>query len=56
MRRQPGAGSWVLCQGANPVGQATAIAKADGFGSWEEMLDWFEKTHGLPFEGLLIRW
>ena len=33
-----------------------SLAKADGFAGTREMLDWFEKTHGLPFEGLLIRW
>ena len=32
------------------------LARADGFDDWEYMLNWFEKTHGLPFEGLLIRW
>lgn len=32
------------------------LARSDGFSSWSEMLDWFEKTHGLPFKGLLIRW
>ncbi len=32
------------------------IAVADGFESARHMLEWFEKTHGLPFEGLLIRW
>ena len=34
----------------------TRLARADGFASAEEMVKWFEKTHGLPFEGLLIRW
>ena len=33
-----------------------AFAKADGFRDWEEMREWFLKTHGLPFEGILIRW
>jgi phosphoribosyl-ATP pyrophosphohydrolase len=28
----------------------------DGFESWEAMRDWFDKTHGLPFEGDLIKW
>ena len=28
----------------------------DGFDSFAEMLEWFEKTHGLPFEGQLIQW
>jgi hypothetical protein len=37
-------------------GYLKSIAKRDGFETKEEMLDWFEKTHGLPFEGLLIRW
>lgn len=35
---------------------ADAFAEEDGFGSMAEMAAWFEKTHGLPFEGLLIRW
>jgi hypothetical protein len=33
-----------------------AIAKADGFDSWDHMAKWFEWTHGLPFEGILIEW
>lgn len=32
------------------------LARNDGFESFDEMLDWFRKTHGLPFDGLLIRW
>lgn len=32
------------------------FAKADGFEDWHDMRDWFNKTHGLPFEGILIRW
>jgi len=32
------------------------FVKADGFGSWNEMRDWFSSTHGLPFPGLLIQW
>jgi len=32
------------------------IAKLDGFSSWVEMRDWFEKMHGLPFSGTMIRW
>ena len=32
------------------------IAKADGFQSEKEMFDWFEKVHGLPFKGSLIKW
>ena len=33
-----------------------AIALADGFNSLEVMFAWFEKTHGLPFHGQLIKW
>jgi hypothetical protein len=32
------------------------IASEDGFSSWVDMSDWFQKTYGLPFEGNLIRW
>ena len=32
------------------------IARADGFGNFFEMLEWFEREHGLPFEGIMIRW
>ena len=36
-----------------------ALAVADGFSSWQEMVDFFEKEHGIDengFWGLLIRW
>ena len=33
-----------------------ALAIADGFSSYDELLAWFEATHGLPFEGRLIEW
>lgn len=46
----------VLHGGPLAPGYADALAILDGFGSAGEMMDWFEKTHGLPFEGLLIRW
>ncbi len=32
------------------------FAKADGFTGTEELAKWFEKVHGLPFHGLMIRW
>lgn len=32
------------------------FARNDGFKNWDEMRDWFEKTHGFPFEGDLIKW
>lgn len=35
---------------------AESIALDDGFQDWAEMRDWFDKTHGLPFYGILIGW
>ena len=32
------------------------IAKRDGFKDAVPMLEWFDNAHGLPFEGVLIRW
>lgn len=32
------------------------FAQADGFDDYMDMSDWFADTHGLPFEGKLIRW
>lgn len=32
------------------------FARADGFRSWVEMREWFETTHTLPFEGIIIYW
>ena len=33
------------------------FARADGFEDFNDMRDWFEKTHGkLPFDGMLIKW
>lgn len=32
------------------------FAQADGFADWPAMRDWFATTHGLPFNGDLIRW
>ena len=32
------------------------FAEADGFESFMDMSKWFEDTHGLPFEGVVIQW
>lgn len=32
------------------------LAARDGFATFAEMISWFETTHGLPFEGYVIRW
>ena len=36
--------------------QAWELAKADGFNTLQDMLEWFNVMHGLPFEGILIKW
>lgn len=32
------------------------LAQSDGFDTITDFFDFFEKTHGLPFSGLLIEW
>ena len=32
------------------------FARLDGFAHWDEMRSWFEAAHGLPFQGVMIRW
>jgi len=32
------------------------FAKADGFNTPQDMLEWFNRTHRLPFEGIVIYW
>ena len=34
----------------------TQLALADGFASWDECLHFFNTVHGLPFQGVLIKW
>ena len=36
--------------------EAQRLARADGLESLLAFRQWFERVHGLPFEGLLIRW
>jgi hypothetical protein len=40
----------------NCFASRTALALSDGFLSYAEMLLWFDKTHGLPFNGVIIGW
>ena len=44
----------VTVDGQRVPGQHLAVK--DGFRDWEEMREWFNETHGLPFEGELIEW
>ena len=39
-----------------PLAKAWCFAKADGFNTLQDMLEWFNVTHGLPFEGIVIYW
>lgn len=32
------------------------FARRDGFEDWSEMFEFFKKTNGVPFEGVLITW
>lgn len=45
-------GHWIIAIGI----ARDQFARADGFESFSEMLEWFSKTHGLPFTGVLIEW
>lgn len=36
--------------------QINEFAAADGFKGGIEMFNWFEATHGLPFDGVVIKW
>jgi hypothetical protein len=36
--------------------EADRFAQGDGFIGFEELAAWFEKEHGLPFDGIVIYW
>lgn len=42
--------------GVDPESYDGDFAKADGFDCFQDMCEFFEKVHGLPFKGLLIEW
>lgn len=44
----------VTVDGQRVPGQHLAVK--DGFRDWDEMREWFENVHGLPFVGWLIEW
>lgn len=55
----------MFCEDASPIelvplvllmNEAHDVAVRDGFEDLDSMLEFFEKTHGLPFHGQLIRW
>jgi len=39
-----------------PLAEEIRFIRADGFKSAKKFYDFFRKTHGLPFWGLLIKW
>ena len=42
---------------ALPWGDGLKLAKKDGFDTWEEFVNFFDKEYGLPFlDGEIIRW
>jgi hypothetical protein len=51
------AGAAPAYQGApDPERYDGDFARADGFDSFQDMREWFERQHGLPFNGFLIEW
>jgi hypothetical protein len=42
--------------GPDPEHYEGDFVRADGFDSFSDMVDFFEKQYGLPFEGQLIEW
>ena len=38
------------------VGKEDRLAVDDGFLTARQLIAWIDKTHGLPFEGWLIKW
>lgn len=42
--------------GVQPESYDGDFARADGFDSFPDMAEFFEREHGLPFYGLLIEW
>ena len=47
---------WIVSNRQNHILIMNSFAQSDGFKDWDDMIRWFEKTHGLPFKGTLIEW
>jgi hypothetical protein len=57
MEIAPGRGFAVSVNGAGlTYRQIEHLAIQDGFDGIEDMAEWFIDTHGLPWDGFLIRW
>jgi hypothetical protein len=42
--------------GVDPEHYDSDFARADGFRTFQDMRDFFEREHGLPFNGFMIEW
>lgn len=42
--------------GALRILELTEFVRSDGFGCIDDFRKFFERVHGLPFEGVLIKW
>ena len=40
----------------NKTSKLDFFACEDGFDNWQELIEWFGKAHGLPFQGQLLKW
>jgi len=49
-------GDHQLTTNAYYMSALNSFAQDDGFEDWVEMVQWFEKNHGLPFKGQIIYW
>ncbi|MBN8246229.1 MAG: ASCH domain-containing protein [Verrucomicrobia bacterium] len=38
------------------VGRFEDVYRDEGFQSWNDLIEWFRKHHGLPFTGMMIGW
>jgi hypothetical protein len=57
MENVPGRGFAVWANGGGQTReQIERLASDDGFSSADDMAEWFIDTHGLPWDGFLIRW
>lgn len=52
----PMTNTWDVMIDGKPISGVDQFARDDGFADGADMLAWFQETHGLPFEGTLIKW
>ena len=47
---------WLAGAGYLKGRELNALAKADGFKTYPEFIEFFKSVHGLPFRGVVINW